>query len=409
MEIEFKEAAARKTAHARAARKNLGQGAGRGFAADILKMAGTKEQPPEETPWNAFLKSPGKRDFILLSLFVGIAILMRFFPGTWRRRVLLFASLVSCGFLLNLQYSLHSVLSLVGLQLKGVGITGTSALLLALPVAALFFGNVYCGYVCPFGALQELLSELCPERARIVPRKRIWRYTRCVKYVLLFLTVVGFALTGDMASLAGDPLVTVFSGSAGRLVWILVAAVLLLSIYFRRFWCRNLCPAGAFLSIFSGLGWTKWTKSLHPVRHPVSCDLGVRAATDLDCIYCDRCNFARNSSKASHSAPFYKKETTELVLVLAVLMVAAFVGFMVLTESPSAKAVEALQPALPPSAASAPPPRPKVAPAVKGTPRDLDSERVRRLIHQGTLSDHPAEYSKPLTEESPSPPASVSP
>ncbi|HNT88474.1 MAG TPA: 4Fe-4S binding protein, partial [Candidatus Hydrogenedentes bacterium] len=59
-----------------------------------------------------------------------------------------------------------------------------------------------------------------------------------------------------------------------------------LSFPYRRFWCRNLCPAGAFLAL---LNRPRILRRLSPPTHPARCDLGVRNAEELDCIRCDRC------------------------------------------------------------------------------------------------------------------------
>jgi polyferredoxin len=107
-----------------------------------------------------------------------------------------------------------------------------------------------------------------------------------VKYLLLLLIVVLFALTWNYAVLAADPLITFFSGL--RAPWTLAAGagVVVLAFVFRRFWCRNLCPAGAFLALLCGV---QPLKRIRPPTGPARCDLGVRNAAELDCLCCDRC------------------------------------------------------------------------------------------------------------------------
>jgi spermidine synthase len=252
------------------------------FAADVLGKTApeTPAPPPRQGP---------DKEFWWLLIFLAAALFLRIRPRPWPRRLLLLASVSVLGIWLNLQYSTQHVFTLLG----GGLVTGwTAAFLLvgALPVFAVLFGNVYCGYVCPFGALQELVGELRPARWNTDPPKEIWRYARWVKYLLLFLVVALYAITRDYAVLSADPLTTVFSPASDRRMLFAAAGLLVLSIPYRRFWCRNLCPAGAFLAL---LGSLRLLRFIGPKAAPSRCDLGVRHSRELDCIRCDRCLHAK--------------------------------------------------------------------------------------------------------------------
>jgi polyferredoxin len=89
--------------------------------------------------------------------------------------------------------------------------------------------------------------------------------------------------------LRADPLTTVFSRLREPWVLLLAAATIVLSFFYRRFWCRNLCPVGAFLSLLNiknPLG--RWFAEPRPGH----CDMGVRRADEADCLRCDRCRHA---------------------------------------------------------------------------------------------------------------------
>jgi polyferredoxin len=139
--------------------------------------------------------------------------------------------------------------------------------------------------------LQELVGDLRPRKLETDPEKSAWRYGRAVKYVLLALLVVLFGLTRDYSVLAADPLLTVFSPLRDQWALWLALGVVVLSFFFRRFWCRNLCPAGAFLALLGGAG---ILKRLMPPGSPGRCDLGVRTVGELDCLFCDRCKHAQD-------------------------------------------------------------------------------------------------------------------
>ena len=230
-------------------------------------------------------------DFFLLAAFLAAAVLVRYRPGKWRRRLFLVASVLLLGLWRNVQYSTPHVFSLLTLNAPQGWLSSVFVLIVLVPVITVLVGNVYCGYVCPFGALQELLGDLRPAALATDPDKHLWRYGRFVKYVLLLLVVVFFAMTRDPAVLSADPLVTVFSVARGREALVLGGGALLLAIPFRRFWCRNLCPAGAFLSLLNRI---RLLRRLGPRPQPGRCDLGVRNAHEMDCIQCDRCRHAKN-------------------------------------------------------------------------------------------------------------------
>lgn len=204
---------------------------------------------------------------------------------------MLLATLVLTGFVWNLQYGSQQVIAILSGNLPGDWLSGSFFLVLVVPVAVMFFGNVYCGAVCPFGALQELVGDLRPPALETEPAKGVWRYGRTVKYVLLALLVILFGLTRDDGVLLADPLLTVFSPLRDWWVVWFALGLVVLSFFYRRFWCRNLCPAGAFLALLGGV---RILRRLLPRTSPGRCDLGVRTVGELDCLFCDRCRHAQD-------------------------------------------------------------------------------------------------------------------
>ncbi len=262
--------------------RSLGQ-AGPRFAADALGM---------NVP--AFSSDVTHRldpQFICLFVLLAAAVFLRRIPRVWVRRSMLLATLLVTGVLWNLQYSSQQVMAILSLSMPGNWLSGSFFLILIVPVIVILVGNVYCGYVCPFGALQELVGDLRPRQMETDPKKSVWRYGRAVKYGLLALLVVLFALTRRYDILATDPLLTVFSSFRdGWTAWVAFGLVIV-SFFFRRFWCRALCPAGAFLAL---LGGARLLRRLMPRTAPGRCDMGVRTPGELDCLFCDRCKHAKN-------------------------------------------------------------------------------------------------------------------
>lgn len=226
------------------------------------------------------------RAAIWLALALAAALALRVWPSRWLRRGLLLLVVVLSGIVFNMQYSLDHVLSLFALTIPPFG-WGTAFLLAAgVPLLVVIFGNVYCGYLCPFGAIQELVGDLRPAFLRTDPDKTAWAWGRLVKYLLLALVTVLFGATLQSSLASGDPLVTVFAHERSRWIICLAALLVVMAFFYPRFWCRNLCPAGAFLSLLSGL---RPVRKLRPAVSPGACAYGVRDSRDMDCLCCDRC------------------------------------------------------------------------------------------------------------------------
>ncbi|RMG38597.1 MAG: 4Fe-4S binding protein [Gammaproteobacteria bacterium] len=162
------------------------------------------------------------------------------------------------------------------LLLGFVGLTGLS------------FGQLWCGYLCPFGAVQEFVSRL---GRRLGLRRYVQRplglRLRFVKFLLLALMLSAVIVSGDAFWASFDPMQHLF-GRGHLQQWMAVITVLVLvgNLFYVRFWCRYLCPMGAFLALSNKLA---LLQHLAPAREFRRCDLGVRHEFDVDCIRCNRC------------------------------------------------------------------------------------------------------------------------
>ena len=131
----------------------------------------------------------------------------------------------------------------------------------------LFLGRgVYCGWLCPFGALQEL-TNVAARRFKVpqiaVPHalhERLW----VIKYTL-FVVILGLSFYSmeDALILAEvEPFKTAISMRMMR-AWPFVAFVLVLvlaGLFIERFYCRYLCPLGAALAIPAKLKVFDWLR-----------------------------------------------------------------------------------------------------------------------------------------------------
>jgi hypothetical protein len=318
-------------------------------------------------------RGPDRGTAALLLLWAG-ALVLRYRPRVRLRQVYLVAVLAVAGFWLNLQFSQFELRSLLAGRLPAPALRLPFMLLAGVPLAVLFFGNVYCGYVCPFGAAQELVGDLRPARWRIDLRRGAWRYARLLKYGLLFALLVFVVGAADTRAIEPDPLTSLFSGHASGAVWALAGSVLLLSFFFPRFWCRNLCPVGAFLSLLNRV---QVLRRWNPSIQPRSCDQGVRRRDELDCLLCDRCR-----CPGGGRIPFASAARAGTTALFAALVAAVGVYYGVLVWRAHR------------SAATAP-----VAGLVGGRLRGgraVDVERIRQLQREGALSDREALHYVPV-------------
>ena len=152
----------------------------------------------------------------------------------------------------------------------------------SLGMVAAVVGRMPCGWLCPFGLIQEYLYRL-PSRKFHLPR-----WVKSIRYAVLLIMVIilplfwidglGFGETTFCKYLcpagtleAGIPLLSLrpeLRGVAGILFgWkiLILLITIIASIYISRPFCRSLCPLGALLGLFNRV-------SLIRLRHdPETC------------------------------------------------------------------------------------------------------------------------------------------
>ena len=196
-------------------------------------------------------------------------------PRLWRgiRLSFLTLTLVWLGWGLNGQLSVVQVVAFVQSLLTGfhwetfliepVIFTLWSGVALGL----LFWGRgVFCGWLCPFGALQELTNQLAQRlgvRQIAVPQplhERLWM----IKYTLFvaILALSFYSMKDAMILAEVEPFKTAISMRMMR-AWpfvLFVLALLFAGLFIERFYCRYMCPLGAGLAIPAKLKIFDWLR-----------------------------------------------------------------------------------------------------------------------------------------------------
>ncbi|WP_166258404.1 transcriptional regulator NosR [Marinobacter salicampi] len=133
---------------------------------------------------------------------------------------------------------------------------------------------VYCGWLCPFGALQELLNEIA-RKVKIpqyeVPfaiHERLWAIKYLILLVLFGVSLGSIAQAELLAEV--EPFKTAITLKFDRSWPFVTYAVLLLvvNLFTRKVFCRYLCPLGAALTIPTRFRIFDWLKRRRECGNP---------------------------------------------------------------------------------------------------------------------------------------------
>jgi polyferredoxin len=173
---------------------------------------------------------------------------------------------------------------------------------------AVLFGRVFCGGVCPLGAIQELVLLRPVEVPRLLDKA-----LGSLKYFYLLLAILAAVrpeITREFLICRFDPFVGFFRFEGPAHMLMIGGAFLLLGVFVGRPFCRYLCPYGVLLSLLSRLSWRG--VSITPNRE-LDCGLCMKAcpygaienmrAVRSSCLFCARCY---------NACPIHRADSTEL-------------------------------------------------------------------------------------------------
>ncbi len=243
-------------------------------AAPQLELDSDADFPPPVPAWVEAWQGARVNVVILAVLLTVLTLIFVFQARLARHRLahrvvrsgFLLVVLVWLGWTAGVQLSTVNVINYVTAPFHHLGIGFYLAEPLMVIIAAytlvsvLLIGRgVFCGWLCPFGALQELTGQI--SRALGVPQwnppaaleKRLWmgKYIAAATVLLLVITHIDSA----GATLEVEPFKTAITSKFTR-AWpyVIYAGVLLsIGLFSERAYCRFLCPLGGLLATLDRL------------------------------------------------------------------------------------------------------------------------------------------------------------
>ena len=180
-------------------------------------------------------------------------------------------------------------------------------LLAGLVVGTLLAGGAFCGWVCPFGAVQDLLSWL-RRRLHVQPIEvpaRLDAVLRYVRFMVLALVLYQTIVQTKLWFAEFDPYRTLFGLGwlfeynllASWPAYAFTLAVLAVSFLIERAWCRYFCPLGGVVSLLGRFSLLRIRRAESACKScqlcnrpcPVRLNVAESRAVSSNCIGCLAC------------------------------------------------------------------------------------------------------------------------
>jgi polyferredoxin len=285
----------------------------RAVALFVFLVAGTAlraqpSTPPPDDPWH-FAEDEEQAlptwrqivagqavDLTLFSAFAGVA-LVSFFRKSERLKLVTFVmSIVYLGFFRSQILSVVNVFGLVSWNLPILRYNAAWYLFAVFAVAStVLWGRFYCGRVCAFGSLTQLMDRFVPARLRIDVPKPLERRAAAVKYVILGGAVAYFLVTRETSFYRYIEPFWMFTRQGTTGMWIGLGVLLVATVFVRNLYCRFLCPVGAFLGLLSNLTVfriKRWSECNTCKICQKTCEWGAIRGPKIiasECVRCDDC------------------------------------------------------------------------------------------------------------------------
>ena len=151
----------------------------------------------------------------------------------------------------------RTIVQILGLGLTAIGFfinfKWTMGIIMILIVIG---GTIYCGWLCPYGTLQEFANQLArffKIKQKKMP-KRVHKYLKYMRYIVLVLNglITSSILFSIMSFEPRNNLISLLMGYTPAIIALVVLiGFILLSMVYERFYCNYLCYEGAKYGLMS--------------------------------------------------------------------------------------------------------------------------------------------------------------
>ena len=234
-----------------------------------------------------------------LGLFAGFTVLalVSFFrKSVALKHVTFAASVLYLGFAKSQLISIVNIFALVDWSLPIFRYSLAWYLLATFTVAStVLWGRLYCGRVCAFGSLTQLMDSVIPAKWRYDVPLKLERRASLIKYGILGGAILYFIVTNDRMIYRYIEPFWMFSGHASVAMWVGLAVLLVATVFVRNLYCRFLCPVGAALGLLSSLTVFKikrWKECNTCKLCEKTCQWGAIQGPKIiksECVRCDDC------------------------------------------------------------------------------------------------------------------------
>ncbi len=159
----------------------------------------------------------------------------------------------------------------------------------------MLWGRLYCGRVCAFGALTQIMDAVLPKKLRFEPPAAIERRAAWIKYGLLAAVIAYYIVTHDLQVYRYVEPFWMFGLFGTTPMWIGLGVLLVATIFVRNLYCRFLCPVGALLGIVSNatvFQIKRWSECKTCKICEKACEWGAIQGPKIvksECVRCDDC------------------------------------------------------------------------------------------------------------------------
>jgi len=236
-------------------------------------------------------------DLALLTGFVVLALVGFFRKSETLKTITLVASVAYIGFYKSALITIVNVYGMLSWNLPTLRDGFLTYVVFGFMLAStILWGRLYCGRVCAFGALTQLMDKVVPARLRVDLPKSLERRAAYIKYGLLAAVLLVFFITRNpLAYYRYVEPFWMFSRHATALEWTGLGVLLVATVFVRNLYCRFLCPLGAFLGLVSNLTVfriPRWSECKTCKICEKACEWGAIQGPKIiasECVRCDDC------------------------------------------------------------------------------------------------------------------------